>query len=226
MPARRDWLGFTRSADDRMIGGVCGGLAHRLGVEPGVVRLATVVLATAGGVGIILYGAARLLVPVSPPGEGVRRPPTARRAVGVALVTTGVLLLLHAMGLWFADSVTWSVGLAAAGSAVVWTRAAEDERERWRGAMQRVVGEGRLPDLRSVGRIRLSIAAVLFATGAITFIKLIEVSRGFSRILQVHTGFPITWPCPVGNIYIGLFHTIYIDDHVSADESDVTVEIS
>ncbi len=157
-----------------MLGGVCGGLGRRLGVDPGVIRLATVVLATAGGVGIILYGAARLLVPVGPVGIPAR-PPLARRALAVALIVTGDLILLKAMGLWFADSLTWSVALAAAGSAVVWTRAAEEERDRWRGSMQRVLGEGRLPDLRSVGRIRLTIAGVLFVTGAVTFLIAVDL---------------------------------------------------
>lgn len=40
-PTRRR---LVRSADDRMLGGVCAGVADYLGVDPTVVRLLTVVL--------------------------------------------------------------------------------------------------------------------------------------------------------------------------------------
>ncbi|HET8559925.1 MAG TPA: PspC domain-containing protein [Marmoricola sp.] len=39
-PQRR----LTRSSDDRMLGGVCAGVADYLGVDPTIVRLLTVVL--------------------------------------------------------------------------------------------------------------------------------------------------------------------------------------
>ncbi len=33
---------LVRSSDDKMVAGVCGGLAHHLGVDPTLVRLLTV----------------------------------------------------------------------------------------------------------------------------------------------------------------------------------------
>jgi signal transduction histidine kinase len=46
---------FQRSAHDRLIAGVCGGLGERMGVDPTLVRLVFALLALAGGAGIILY---------------------------------------------------------------------------------------------------------------------------------------------------------------------------
>jgi signal transduction histidine kinase len=46
---------FERSEHDRVIAGVCGGLAARLGVDATLVRLVFALLALAGGAGILLY---------------------------------------------------------------------------------------------------------------------------------------------------------------------------
>lgn len=54
---------ITRSRDERMLAGVCGGIARHFGIDPVLVRIATVVLATMGGAGIVAYAAAWLLVP-------------------------------------------------------------------------------------------------------------------------------------------------------------------
>ena len=46
---------FERSSDDRVIAGVCGGIAARLAVDPTLVRLVFAILALAGGAGILVY---------------------------------------------------------------------------------------------------------------------------------------------------------------------------
>ena len=46
---------FERSEHDRVIAGVCGGLASALRVDATLVRLAFALLAIAGGAGILLY---------------------------------------------------------------------------------------------------------------------------------------------------------------------------
>lgn len=53
-----------RSRTDRMLGGVCGGLAASLGVDAALLRIGLVVLTLlGGGIGAVLYVAAWLLVP-------------------------------------------------------------------------------------------------------------------------------------------------------------------
>jgi phage shock protein PspC (stress-responsive transcriptional regulator) len=54
---------LRRSYEDRMLGGVAGGLAHYFGVDAMIVRIAFVVLTVFGGAGIPLYLAGMLLIP-------------------------------------------------------------------------------------------------------------------------------------------------------------------
>jgi phage shock protein PspC (stress-responsive transcriptional regulator) len=54
---------LRRSPSHRMLGGVAAGIADYLDVDPTAVRIALVVLALVGGLGLPLYVAAWLLVP-------------------------------------------------------------------------------------------------------------------------------------------------------------------
>jgi phage shock protein PspC (stress-responsive transcriptional regulator) len=56
-------LGVRRRTDDKWIGGVCSGLADRLGVDPVIVRAAVVLLSILGGVGVSVYLVAWALLP-------------------------------------------------------------------------------------------------------------------------------------------------------------------
>ncbi len=57
-----------RSRTDRMIGGVCGGLAEAMGWDAALVRLAFVAITIlGGGIGIPLYVAAWILAPEGAP---------------------------------------------------------------------------------------------------------------------------------------------------------------
>jgi signal transduction histidine kinase len=97
-------------------------MAERLGIDPIVVRLAFVVLSFGGGFGVAAYLVAWLVSGEPLTGELASRTTSPRQVVAVALVVSGVLVLLRAAGVWFGDAVVWSVGLAAFGSAVLWTR--------------------------------------------------------------------------------------------------------
>ncbi|MFV0434467.1 MAG: PspC domain-containing protein [Leucobacter sp.] len=46
---------LTRSRDDRVVAGVCAGLARHLGLSATVVRIGAVALALVGGAGALLY---------------------------------------------------------------------------------------------------------------------------------------------------------------------------
>ena len=58
-----------RSPDDAKLGGVCGGLAEHFGVDAVLVRVGAVLLALTGGIGVVLYLAAWLLLPVAGSGR-------------------------------------------------------------------------------------------------------------------------------------------------------------
>lgn len=55
-----------RSRTDRLIGGVCGGLGAYLDIDPTVIRLLFVLLAFAGGPGLLAYLVMLILVPEEP----------------------------------------------------------------------------------------------------------------------------------------------------------------
>jgi phage shock protein PspC (stress-responsive transcriptional regulator) len=82
---------LMRSRENRVIGGVCGGLGRYFGIDPVIFRIGAVALAFVGGAGLLLYLAALLLMPgddgsavVAPGAQGRNR----------ALVIGGVVLLL------------------------------------------------------------------------------------------------------------------------------------
>lgn len=58
-----------KSETNRIVCGVCGGIAEYLGVDATVVRLITAILCIAGGSGILLYLAAAVIIPGAPVGE-------------------------------------------------------------------------------------------------------------------------------------------------------------
>jgi phage shock protein PspC (stress-responsive transcriptional regulator) len=87
-PRRR----LTRSRENRVIGGVCGGLGRYFNVDPVIFRIGAIALAFVGGVSLLLYVAALLLVP-SDAGD---TPPSGPEGQGRnrALVIAGVVVLL------------------------------------------------------------------------------------------------------------------------------------
>ncbi len=69
-----------KSRRDRMIDGVCGGIAEYLDVDSTIVRILWVIVTLMGGAGILLYIAAMIIVPVNPAHvASPPRPPTAKR---------------------------------------------------------------------------------------------------------------------------------------------------
>jgi phage shock protein C len=55
---------IKRSRDDRMLGGVCGGIATHYDIDPVIVRIATIALVCAVGAGAVAYVAAWILMPL------------------------------------------------------------------------------------------------------------------------------------------------------------------
>lgn len=57
-----------RSTQDRMIAGICGGLAEYFDIDPVIVRIVFIVLALAGGPGLLAYIILWIIVPKDPGG--------------------------------------------------------------------------------------------------------------------------------------------------------------
>lgn len=55
-----------KDQSNKMISGVCAGIAKYFGIDPTIVRLAVVVLSLLTGVGLIAYIIAELIIPNDP----------------------------------------------------------------------------------------------------------------------------------------------------------------
>ena len=55
-----------RSKGDRMLCGVCGGIAEYFDIDPTLVRLGWALFCALGGSGIIAYSIAAVIIPESP----------------------------------------------------------------------------------------------------------------------------------------------------------------
>lgn len=68
---------LRRSRSDRILGGVCAGLAEFFGIDPLLIRLVFVVVTLAQGAGVLVY----VLLWILMPEEGVENPPAGSQAV-------------------------------------------------------------------------------------------------------------------------------------------------
>ena len=133
---------LRRSASDRVLLGVCGGLGDSVGVDPVLLRLAFVLAEAAGGIGIFAYLAAAVVLPGPPAGEP-RRPRPVRRQEVVAIV---LLLVTACIALSGADlllplGILIPGGLLLGGLALIWRRASS--RASPATARRRPAGRGR-----------------------------------------------------------------------------------
>jgi len=158
---------FARSRSDRIVAGVAAGIAERLRIDPVVIRLAFVVLAFAGGLGIVVYLLAWLIVPDTDPSAD--RPDGSatgvRQIVSVGLIVAGVMVLARKAGLWFSDPAAWSVGFVAFGSAILWTRTDSGRARVARLASKLPRTRTDLLSGRSKGRLAAGILLVVAGMG-------------------------------------------------------------
>lgn len=128
---------LTKSSSDKMVAGVCGGLARYLDIDATWIRLGFVLLSFGGGAGIIIYIAMAIIVPadtIAPTSDEDGEPPTAipseearqndqrrRYTVGIILVALGGFFLAQTLGLlwWFRWDILWPAVLIAFGIFII-----------------------------------------------------------------------------------------------------------
>ena len=128
---------LTRSAKDKVFGGICGGLAAYLDIDPVLVRVLYVglTLISGGAFGIILYLMAWIIIPLDSGlsqehrgAQGHRM--SGRRMLGVLLVVVGAVILLASIlpfSWYFSEAqIIGPVILIAAGiTLIMWKRDAD-----------------------------------------------------------------------------------------------------
>ncbi|HTZ08279.1 MAG TPA: PspC domain-containing protein [Acidimicrobiales bacterium] len=162
---------LRRSTQERMVGGVAGGLSQRFGVEANLIRLLFTLVSLGGGAGLTLYVAAWLVVPRQGTEEAVLRRALARRGTvrlmaGLLVAVLAVLVFLAAVHLAFATPFTWPVALSAVGLVLVWRGADDEERAYLRDLLdQAPVVRGQGPRHRWVTVLRVLAGLSLLVIG-------------------------------------------------------------
>ena len=92
------WPALRRSADDRLVAGVAGGLGDFFGIDPVIVRIGFIVLTFFGGVGLALYFVSWLIVPLGDSGSILANalrsgaPRRFRNLTGIVLIAFGLFV--------------------------------------------------------------------------------------------------------------------------------------
>jgi phage shock protein PspC (stress-responsive transcriptional regulator) len=103
-----------KSRNNRIIDGICGGVAEYFEVDPTIVRILWTLITLLGGTGFILYIVAMVIMPVNPehltnpqPINVVKSRSDRRSYWGIVLILAGVFVLVDRLG-WFTDLNWWS----------------------------------------------------------------------------------------------------------------------
>jgi phage shock protein C len=103
---------LRKSRTDRMIDGVCGGIATYFSLDATLVRLLWVLLALCGGSGVVLYIAAMIIMPKAEPtpvpeGTAERKHDQNTKFWGILLVAVGAFWLMGNLGFPFWHHWWW-----------------------------------------------------------------------------------------------------------------------
>ena len=124
---------YRRGVENAILGGVCAGLAIRLGVSERPIRIVFALLGLAAGLGIMLYVLIWLTLPRAGEDEAIayrllghRRP--LHRIVIALIAIVVIIFLAHSLGAPTVGIYTWPLLLSLIGLVGVWRGASPDER--------------------------------------------------------------------------------------------------
>jgi signal transduction histidine kinase/phage shock protein PspC (stress-responsive transcriptional regulator) len=139
-----------------MLTGVAGGIGEKLGIHPIYIRAAFLSGMLAGGVGLVVYVLASLIVPEAT--EPLPSPSTTKRQkFGVGAMFVAAMLFCQAIGLWF-GSATWPIVLVLFGLAI----AIDTSGFNYEQSLQGVVGSSRRPWWLVLGGLAMMIVGLAF----------------------------------------------------------------
>jgi phage shock protein PspC (stress-responsive transcriptional regulator) len=173
---------LERSRSDRMLAGVCGGLASYFEIHPAFYRVGFVVLTLLGGAGLLIYVAAALVMPDECQADSVASAALRDRRdrpwplIGLGLLAVAGAVLLSRATLW-PHGDAWFV-LLVAGGAILWITRHSAASETADAAELANADSHRIRRLfRAIAIGVASLAALVLIAGAI-----------FASIVHVHLG--------------------------------------
>jgi phage shock protein PspC (stress-responsive transcriptional regulator) len=173
---------LERSRSDRMLAGVCGGLADYFEIHPAFYRVGFVVLTLLGGAGIVIYAAAALVMPDAGKEESIATEALRGRRdrpwplIGLGLLAIGGAVLLSHATLW-PHGDAW-IGLLIVGGAILWLT------RKGRAAEGAPTAELAREDSH---RIRRFFGAVALTFGALVALLFVALAV-FAAVVHLHVG--------------------------------------
>lgn len=113
---------IRRSTNDKVVGGVCGGLGAAAGIDPLWFRLGFIFLALSSGIGVVLYLIAWIAIPEANDDQPIAPGHQASNSAvvfGIFLLVIGSALLADAVVPWF-DRVVWPLALIGVGIGMIY----------------------------------------------------------------------------------------------------------
>jgi phage shock protein C len=148
---------FSRSRSDRMLGGVCGGLADFLNIDSIWVRLFFILLVVGDGIGVLIYVILWIILPnsdnpdssigvkagdfsqrVEEMGRDINKAavnphPNTVKFIGFGMLALGVFYLLKVLNLpwlqWFNRELLFPIMLIAGGAALLYQALRKNNKE-------------------------------------------------------------------------------------------------
>jgi signal transduction histidine kinase/phage shock protein PspC (stress-responsive transcriptional regulator) len=178
-PSRRDRATFTagpwgafrfrRSASNRALVGVAGGIGERTGIDPAIVRAALLVLCLGGGLGLVLYCLAWAASSEPSPDAQPRLPVThneLRQVFALGFIVLGLLFLARRAGLWLGDLIVWPLALATFGATVIWVRSDRSDTAGAANPLEHLIGGRLSPGRIVIGGLFIAAGAGMALSGA------------------------------------------------------------
>jgi phage shock protein PspC (stress-responsive transcriptional regulator) len=89
-----------RSRENHIVGGVCGGVGDYFELDPVLVRLVWLIMILFGGIGILLYFIAWIIIPVDPDSVVTKSSPNDHESATRGRFWWGLILLLMGIFIW------------------------------------------------------------------------------------------------------------------------------
>ena len=161
---------LRRSHQDRLAGGVAGGLAARTGVDVTVIRTGFVVATVFGLIGAALYVLAWLLIPADGADASIAaKALTDRRGIalvaGLASLLIVLLVIASALRASWVGNLAWPLAISVAGLTLIWRNAPPDEQAVLRRLADPLLGLAGGGSSRRRIAARVAVAAVPLTLG-------------------------------------------------------------